>query len=318
MATASTAPTKNGIALDQFNAGLRASPAWQQFIASAGYKLDGSPIKLTDYQRTALRVKLQQAGVTLPPGMEIDGAGNINQDQGWSKYKKPVLTGLAIGGAALATMGASGFGPLAGVLHGSAAALPGAANVGALSDLGALGLGSSALPSVATGAGVVGGAARGYGSFLGRNSSDLLRYGAPVVGGLIGAKMSANADRDASELEYRATQEALADAREDRQYQRGVAEEQRDYGRGQYGSYLERLEPYRASAQPALGRLESYLGGRPTVAPSGVAAPRTPTDTGQPTMITVTAPDGRTQQRPASELAHWQDVTSRLGGSVRA
>lgn len=282
MPTSSVAPTQNGIALDDFNAGLRASPAWQQFVQAAGYKLDGSPIKLTSHQRIALRAKLAQAGITLPPGVEIDPAGNVNQDQGWSRYKKPVLTGLAIAGATLATMGAAGFGPLAGVMgHGAAAAaagsgaggtaatgsaaltaIPGAANVSALSDLAALGIGGSTAAPAAAGSVVaptVATVARRSTGNIGRNYGDLLRYGLPVAGGLIGQRMASNADRDAAEMELAATREALADAREQRDYDRARGDEQRGYDRGQYANYLARLEPFRAYQAPAMSRLEALL-----------------------------------------------------------
>src|SRR3990167_9222304 len=75
------APTENGIPLDRFNDALRESPGWRDFIQRQGVRLDGSPIRLSDAQRRSLQSELQRAGVQFPKGMEIDPAGNVNQDQ---------------------------------------------------------------------------------------------------------------------------------------------------------------------------------------------------------------------------------------------
>lgn len=128
------APTQNGVRLDQFNDALRQSPGWQQFMRRQGYRLQGEPIRLSDTQRRALQAELTRAGVQFPKGMDIDPAGNINQANQGVFQNKWVQVGL-VSAAALATMGAAGYGPLAGLLSsGGGAAGGGAAAGGSLAS----------------------------------------------------------------------------------------------------------------------------------------------------------------------------------------
>ena len=97
-----TTPTDNGIGLDRFNDLMRAGPLWQNFMARAGYGTPGNlatTIRLTDNQRRALQAELQAAGVMFDPGMEIDPAGNVNQDQsifGNNKWVRFAIIGAAV------------------------------------------------------------------------------------------------------------------------------------------------------------------------------------------------------------------------------
>lgn len=111
------APRDNGRALDQFNDQLRASPIWQDFMRRNGQ--NPARPKLSDQQRKMLQAELQRAGIQFPKGMEIDPAGNVNQNQ--SPGKK-IAIGAAIGGAALTGLGAAGIGPMSGLFGGGGAA----------------------------------------------------------------------------------------------------------------------------------------------------------------------------------------------------
>lgn len=129
-----TAPTQNGVRLDQFNDAMRASPGWRAFMQRVGQPLDGRPIHLTEGQRKALTSELRRAGFMLPDGVEIDPAGNVNQDNTGFFEKTSVRIGIA-SAAALATAGALGWGPLAGLLSsGGGQAAGGAAASGTLAS----------------------------------------------------------------------------------------------------------------------------------------------------------------------------------------
>lgn len=216
-----TAPRENGVTLDQFNDALRASPATQAFLQRQGFQ-PGQPVKLDGRQREAFKAELQKAGMVFPKGMEIDPAGNINQDQGMSKlWANPVFRWSVIGGAALATMGAAGFGPLAGALGGAGGGAGTAASVaGAAGAAGGTGAGIGGAAATAAGVGLTGQLVN-YG----------LQYGLPTVGGLISAKMGSDATRDAAGLQNDYYNRALDAATEEQQYRRRFDEDTRDYGR---------------------------------------------------------------------------------------
>lgn len=119
----SPVPTKNGVQLDSFNDTLRESPIWQKFMTSLGYDLSRpAPIHLSDDQRKALADQLRAAGVPITGPMEIDPAGNINQNQ--SPMKKMAIA-AAIGGLAMTGLGAAGIGPMAGMMGAGGAATGG-------------------------------------------------------------------------------------------------------------------------------------------------------------------------------------------------
>lgn len=287
--TTQTAPRDNGLTLDTFNDALRASPGWQAFMQRNG-AVPGRPIKLSDAQRQALKRELEAAGMVFPRGMEIDPAGNINQDQGVSRYwANPYIRAALFSGAALATMGAAGFGPLAGVLGGgggSAAAGTAAGVLPSSSLTGSTFAAAAGMPA-GTAAGMGVGTAAGVGGGLGSTALRYgLQYGAPIAGQAIGSWLQSRAMNDASEREADYLNRALADAKEER-----------EYNRAQRADYLKRLEPYAAVGPSALNRLTSAHGQAPSMARAaqmpGSAAP-----------VRMIAPDGSVSQVPA-HLAEW-------------
>lgn len=243
----STAPQENGLALDEFNAALRASPGWQSFVQRAGYRLDGSPIKLSGDQRQALKRQLESTGVQFPKGVEIDQAGNVNQDQGASRYwNNPYVKIAIIGGAALATMGAAGFGPLAGAFG-----TGGAAGAGA-------GAAAGATTAGATTAGTVGGstAAVAAGSHW---LAPLLTTAIPVAGQVASGLIQAHAMDRGTQAELESSNRALEYQKEQDAYARADTEERKRYSRAQFDTYSAGLQPYRAAGEAALGRSEGAL-----------------------------------------------------------
>ena len=271
-----TAPQNNGVTLNQFNDALRASPAWQAFMQRSGQ--NPASVRLSDSQRQALQRELEGAGMVFPRGMEIDPAGNINQDQGMSRlWANPWFRWSVIGGAALATMGAAGWGPLAGVMGGG---------------------GSGAVASASS---LTADTALRYG----------LQYGLPTVAGLIGTRMQTTAQREGDREMADYYRRALDAQLEEQRYQRGWNEEDRRYGRAkddysrlsdeerlwydraqtirdknygyqQYGNFVETLEPYRVAGVSATDRLSRLIGG-PSVPSTGsyLNLARTPRDSVQ-------------------------------------
>lgn len=75
--------------------------------------------------------------------------------------------------------------------------------------------------------------------------------GAAIVGGtaaLLGSKMNADANKDATAISADANAKALASA-----------EEEQQYNRGQQSQYLQRLQPYSDASRSSLTRLDSLL-----------------------------------------------------------
>lgn len=144
--------------LDQFNDSLRGSALWQDWMRAHGINLSG-PIKLSDAQRKAFQRDLAAVGVQFDKGMEIDPAGNVNQNEGFGKQLK--RWGPIVGGAALAAFGIPGV--LPGLIGGGSGAASAGAAAGAAGAAGAGGAGAglsfaSLAPSlIATGGGLVGG-----------------------------------------------------------------------------------------------------------------------------------------------------------------
>lgn len=202
------APRQNGLGLDQFNDGLRASPAWQSFMQRSGQPIDGRPIRLSEAQRRALYGELQRAGFQFPRGMEIDPAGNLNQDNTGFFEKKAVQIGL-VSAAALTGLGAAGFGPLAGMFGGAGGAS--AAGGGTLASGSIPGLHAAvpgAVASQGASAGLAGGALAGGaipglhaavpGAVASQNASAGL--GTVLPAGIAGASAASRAGRGADDV----------------------------------------------------------------------------------------------------------------------
>jgi hypothetical protein len=117
--------------LDQFNQRLRANPAYRQFLQSIGVNPD-APMRLSDQQRKQVEAWVRR-NVGDIGALQIDPAGNANQDEGWSKHKTWAIP-AAIGVGTLG-LGAAGVGPAAGLFGGGGAASgAGAASAGSLTE----------------------------------------------------------------------------------------------------------------------------------------------------------------------------------------
>lgn len=241
--------------IDRFNDWMRQQPWWQQIRGTT----QGD---FTDRQAAALVQTLAAHGIQVPKDFHIDEGGNFNQT---SRVKRNLLIAGAIGGAALGGLGLAGIGPLAG--GGGAAA--GSAGTAAATG-GSTAAGSTALASVVS-------PKWWSAAWL----PTAISGGVQAAGNIYASRTAASANRDAAQLEYEATQQALADARaqreyeqkrdeeqqqyergryaEERDYTRGIYGEERDYGRGQYANYLGRLDPYAKAGTRATARLEDIL-----------------------------------------------------------
>lgn len=157
--------------LDSFNDQMRSSPFWREWMSSQGINPDG-PIKLSDSQRKQLQSAIAASGnAQFDKGMEIDQAGNMNQNEGFGKQAKrwgPIVaagvgTALTAGGASpwLAASLGGGLGGATGAMDGGGwkgAALGGAlgAAPGAIGALTRGGQGALAGANAATGGGNTG------------------------------------------------------------------------------------------------------------------------------------------------------------------
>lgn len=134
------------------------------------------------------------------------------------------------------------------------------------------------------------------------------------LGGLGAAKVSANANKAATQIESTANDKALAAAKEQQSYERTqqadqLAREadQRAYQRQQFADYGARLQPFIDTGTRATAAAQSFLNQSPHATRAGTVTAPAPmaTRSAQPAMITVIAPNGQTTQRPASERDHW-------------
>ena len=259
-------PTDNGITLDQFNDQLRQTPGWAAFMQRAGFRLDGSPIRLSDSQRRALRSELERNGMRFERGMEIDQAGNVNQDQRILSGRN-ILIAAGIAGAALTGFGAAGIGPLAGMMGGGAAAAGGGGAAAAA------GGGAAAAGGASTAATMAGAASAGGGFWGTANrilSNPAVTRGIDAAGGYLSNRAQANASREGTEAQLQATREAIAWERE------------------QYENDQRFFAPYAAQSQAGWARMSDLAGQRrdPVSADSIFASGRaggTPPPTTPPT-----------------------------------
>jgi hypothetical protein len=272
--------------LDHFNIWMRTQPWYQQLITSFGQ--DPRNVHLNDQQKTAVVRAAQAHGAIIDEGkQEVDDSGNF-RNQGHKLRNTLIVAGIV--GASIATMGAAGvFAGAAGA--GSAAGGAGAAaGLGAVEG-GAYGIGAGTVAALGTGAmgavpvaaglggaaGAAGTAAATTGAFdaagnfvgpstysavgggsggssmLGMTSGDLVRYGLPVAGNLVGSLIQANAEGKASDAQQKYLEEALAYQKEQDAYTR-----QREAGR--YADYEGRIAPYLATGASANDRMATLLG----------------------------------------------------------
>lgn len=214
--------------IDQFNLRLRGNPQYQAFLRSMGADPSG-PLRLSDSQRRQAAAWVRR-NVGDIGDLEIDPAGNINQDEGFSRHRKWMIP-AAIGVGTLG-LGAFGIGPAAGVF-GSSAPAAGSAATGAAglvpSSAVPTSLAMQAVPGIAStvGQGVTGAmsglgsvlpaAASAAPSVLGRLRDALLSPEGIATAGTIAASLAAGGDGTndqtrASEAQARRMQ-AITEAR---------------------------------------------------------------------------------------------------------
>ena len=220
--------------VNDFNRIMQTNGVKDGWLRSQG--IDPSkPVKLSDAQRQAFRRYLESQGASFPSGIEIDAAGNMNENEGFGTQLKkwgPLAAGIAV------TMFGIPGTPIAGLLSGGGSAAAGAGAAKAVpSGFGLTGIGGGTgliAPTVTSAAaGSLGGTLLRYG----------LQYGVPVAGSLIAGKMAANAERDSNAALMGYYDKALDAEKEERDYRRGFDEENRDYTRSfneegrRYGRY---------------------------------------------------------------------------------
>jgi hypothetical protein len=208
----------------------------------------GRRFELNDKQRKQVQAAIEkELGFQFPGGIEIDPAGNMNENEGVGKWAKDPRTYLAIGGA-VTGLGALGVGPLAGLFSGASgagaaaaptvngvtSALPGAiASQGASAGIGAAGTATSAAGTAGKVAGAIGAArktsdiAREVMSAIGSGAGDA----ADTMAHNRGVRMSAATEAEALNVARRRDDR---DSRDDamRAYQQAAYLASPDRGRG--------------------------------------------------------------------------------------
>ncbi len=205
--------------INRFNEQWRASPQYRQILTQVGANPDG-PLHLSNDQREAVKRLMEQAGFQIPKG-EIDPAGNVNEDEGFSKHAKWIIP-AAIGAATLG-VGALGAGPAAGLfggLGGGSAAGGGAAAGGALASSSIpTSLAMGAVPGIGAAAGGAG-AAGGLGLLgtIGKYSGAIGDVGSVLSGAAQGSAAQRNAESSGLLSEANIHRAQAAD-----QYQAGLS-----------------------------------------------------------------------------------------------
>lgn len=165
--------------INQFNEQWRSSPLYAQGLSSVGANPNG-PLHLSDGQRKRLQAFIEQnMGIQFPDGVEVDPAGNMNENEGFGKQL--AKWGPIAGAGALAAFGIPGLMP--GLIGGGAAA-PALGNVNGITSalggggggmggiLGTIGKFAGPLSSLGS---VLGGAAKGSADQRYRESDALTR-----------------------------------------------------------------------------------------------------------------------------------------------
>jgi len=191
--------------INQFNAWLKQQPWYQDFFASIGQ--DMNRVQLSRGQQAQLEAVLKQNGVPLGEGVHIDNAGNLNEK---NRLVKNVGIGAGLTAATLATMGAAGAGPIAGMFGGGGGGVGagglgsgmGAAQAGAAAHAGSpLLMGSGALMPIGAGAGAAASlptlASTPIGTGMGTSPSI---FGPGASGGGLGPAAAAGAASGASSV----------------------------------------------------------------------------------------------------------------------
>lgn len=119
-------------ALNQFNIWMRSQPWFVEFHKQKGLNPSGNGNrKLSRDEQSQLESLMKANGVQLPDGMHIDSGGSLNQK---NRLGRNVAIGAGLTAATLATMGAAGVGPMAGMFGTSAPVAGGTAALGAVPE----------------------------------------------------------------------------------------------------------------------------------------------------------------------------------------
>lgn len=232
--------------INQWNEQWRSSPLYQQGLQAVGEPTNG-PITLNDGQRKQLQQWLMQQGVQFPKGVEIDPAGNMNEDEGFGKQLKK--WGPIAAGAAMTAFGIPGLTPglFGGIGTGASTAATtaasgagnsifGGANSAGLFGSGATGANLGGLGATNIASGLFGGAggagvAGGIGGFLGglgkQLGGDLAQRFLGAAGSGIGGASQAAANNRGVALDAE-LQAALLRQRQQEAYQDQLLARSRD------------------------------------------------------------------------------------------
>jgi hypothetical protein len=94
----------------------------------------------------------------------------------------------------------------------------------------------------------------------GLSYADLLKYGLPVAGNLVGGLIQAKASSNASDAQQKYLEEALAYEKEKDTYQRGIDAAAVTKEANRYGDYQGRIAPFIANGMNSNARMAALLG----------------------------------------------------------
>jgi hypothetical protein len=109
------------------------------------------------------------------------------------------------------------------------------------------------------------------GSASTRSYADILKYGLPTAGTIVGSLIAANASGNASAAQQKYLEDALAYEKENDLYNRGVAANKVALEAGRYADYTGRISGFVANGQSSNDRMASLLGLPPR--PAGTYSP---------------------------------------------
>lgn len=197
-------------------------------------------------------LKKNDPSFVLPSGYELDGNGNVQVDRGsWLARNWSYLALAAVGGAAAisALPAAAASGAVPGVTTSAELGPTTAANLAATSSI----AGGSGVPSSLAAAG-------GSSAMSGLSYGDILKYGLPQVGNLVGGLIQANASGAATEAQQKYLEEALAYEKESDQYKRQIDANAVQKEANRYGDYTGRIAPFVANGTSSNDRMAALLG----------------------------------------------------------
>ena len=266
--------------------------------------------------------ELTAAGATLASTATVPLATSTIAGSVASGAVPAALAGTAAAAVPVATLASTAGVPAAASDVGAGAAAPLASSSTVPTATGTVaGLGSGAsTPVSAAGTSI-------YGPTAGASSSltgDILRYGIPTAGNIIGGLIQANATGSAADKQQAYLQEAL-------DYEKARDKAAIALEGSRYATYSGNVAPYIATGTSANSRMAGLLGlpaSPTTTAPTVNYQPSaTSTGTGQPTasvttgspmprataqLVTMQAPDGSTKQIPPEQVDHYKQMGAQV------